>query len=274
MRTTGTISVRGRSRPGTDRGMGKATVAQITALLNRTLRVRSIRDASANGLQVKARGTGIISRVGFAVDGCLATFEKAHRAGCGFLVVHHGIRWKGQKDRELLKRREAWLRKHGMALYAVHLPLDLHEEYGNNIRLSRMLGLRQVQRFGRYHGVTIGWAGTLAKPAGLASVASVLNRALTTRCTVHRLGSERIRSLAIVSGGGGDMVLDAARGGIDCFLTGEIDLAAYNTARDYGVNLIAAGHYATETVGVKALMPLVEDAFGVETVFIDDPKRI
>jgi len=254
--------------------MKKATVKNIGDFLNRVLRVRQIKDASANGLQVRSRNKGTIGTVGFAVDACIPTFEKAEALGVGLLVVHHGITWRPQKDKVLAERRKAYLGKHHMALYAAHLPLDLHGEYGNNVRLARVLDLRRIRKFGRYHGITIGWAGALAKATSLESVAGTLNGTLKTRCAIHRFGKERIRTIGIVSGGGGDMVADAASRKIDCFLTGEIDLASYNTAREYGVSLIAAGHYATETVGVKALMPLVAETFGVETVFIDDPKRV
>ncbi len=254
--------------------MKKATVKNISVFLNRTLRVRQIKDASVNGLQVRSRTSAEITTVGFAVDACIPTFEKARRRGIDLLVVHHGIRCRPQKDRALAERRTAFLRKSNMALYAVHLPLDLHAEYGNNSGLARILGLRRVRKFGRYHGVTIGWSGTLAKAASPASIAKELNRKLGTRSSVHGFGKERIRTIGIVSGGGGSMVSDAAAHRIDCFLTGEIDLASYNAAREYGVSLIAAGHYATETVGVKALMPLIAKTFGVETVFIEDRKKL
>ncbi len=161
-----------------------------------------------------------------------------------------------------------------MALYAAHLPLDLHAEYGNNMRLARLLGLRRLRKFGRYHGITIGWSGVLAGATGISSVAAALNRKLGTRCVVHGFGKKRIRTIGIVSGGGGGMVIDAADRKIDCFLTGEIDLASYNAARELGVGLIAAGHYATETVGVKALMALIAKTFGVKTVFIEDRKPL
>jgi putative NIF3 family GTP cyclohydrolase 1 type 2 len=101
-----------------------------------------------------------------------------------------------------------------------------------------------------------------------------LNKNLRTTCRVFPFGNKRIRSLGIISGGGGSILKEAVQGQLDCFLVGEIDLAVYNTARDHGMNIIAAGHYATETVGVKALMPLVAEAFGVKTVFIDDAKDL
>ena len=252
----------------------KATAANIAGMLNRTLRVSKIRDSSVNGLQVRQRAGGEIARVGFAVDACLSTFEEARDRGVGLLIVHHGIKWRPQKDRELADRRIAFLKKHNMALYAVHLPLDLHEEYGNNIQLCKMLGVRNPRRFGRYHGIRIGYAGTFGAPRRLSELATRLRRGLGSECRVYAFGKDRVRSIGIVSGGGGSMLKDAREEKLDSFLVGEIDLAVYNAAREFGMNLIVAGHYATETVGVRALMRPVAEAFGVETLFIDDPKDL
>ncbi len=254
--------------------MKKATIANIVGFLNATLRVRTIRDASMNGLQVRPRADGEIGRVGFAVDACLSTFEKANRLDIDLLVVHHGIKWRPQKDRELEHRRAAYLVRHNMALYAAHLPLDLHAEYGNNIQLCRLLAVQDPRRFGRYHGIKIGYAGTLTRETTLDTVAEKLKKRLRSSCRVHRFGKDRIRSIGIVSGGGGSILKEACESMLDCFLVGEIDLAVYNAAREYGMNLIVAGHYATETVGVQALIPLIRDAFGVDTVFVADAKDL
>jgi len=250
------------------------TLAHIAGFLNTTLRVRRIKDSAVNGLQVRSRRGGLIQRVGFAVDACLSTFEKASGLDVDLLVVHHGIKWRPQKDRELERRRTAYLKKHDMALYAAHLPLDLHEEYGNNMQLCRLLDVRDPRKFGRYHGVRIGYAGTFSKAMALDDVVEKLKEQLGSSCGIHRFGKDRVRSIGIVSGGGGSMLKDACESKLDCFLVGEIDLAVYNAAREYGMNLIVAGHYATETVGVKALMPLIRDAFGVDTVFVADAKDL
>jgi dinuclear metal center YbgI/SA1388 family protein len=254
--------------------MKKATITNIAGFLNSVLRVGKIGDASINGLQVRSRNRGEIAKVGFAVDACLSTFRKADALGVDLLVAHHGIKWRPQKDRDLEVMRASFLKKRNMALYAAHLPLDLHEEYGNNIRLCRLLGVQAPRKFGRYHGVKIGYAGSTGQAISLDRAASLLNRKLNARCRVHRFGKDRVRTIGIISGGGGGMLKEAVRERLDCFLVGEIDLAVHNAAKEYGMNLIVAGHYATETVGVRALMPLVEGAFGVKTAFIDDPKNM
>lgn len=252
--------------------MQPATIRNVAGFLNKTLRVKKIKDASVNGLQVRSRNAGAIRSVGFAVDACISTFEKAKKSGVELLVVHHGIRWRPHKDRDLETSRAEYLKRNNIALYATHLPLDLHEDYGNNIQLSRLLCVQRPWKFGRYHGIKIGYAGSFKKAISLDAAAAVLNEKLNTDCRVLRFGKDRVRTIGIVSGGGGDMLKEACRLELDCFLVGEIDLAVYNAAKDYRMNCIIAGHYATETVGVRALMPLVRDVFGVETVFIHDPK--
>jgi dinuclear metal center YbgI/SA1388 family protein len=252
--------------------MKKATPANIAGFLNRTLQVNRIKDSSINGLQVRSRTMGAVRKVGFAVDACLSTFEKAKKLKVDLLVVHHGIKWRPQKDRDLAQQRAAYLEKNRMALYAAHLPLDLHGSYGNNMQLSRMLDLQNLRKFGRYHGIKIGYAGTFKRPITVNAIMAVLNKQLNTTCRVFQFGNDRIRSIGIISGGGGSILPEACREQLDCFLVGEIDLAVYNAAKEYRMNLIVAGHYATETVGVRSLMPLVRETFGVETVFVDDPK--
>ncbi|HUI45891.1 MAG TPA: Nif3-like dinuclear metal center hexameric protein [Nitrospirota bacterium] len=254
--------------------MPKATIKNIAGFLNKTLRVGKIKDASKNGLQVRSPKNGEIGAVGFAVDACIATFEKARKLGVDLLVVHHGIKWVPQKDRELAALREACLKENNMALYAAHLPLDLHEEYGNNMQLARLLGLGRLNKFGRYHGIKIGYAGTFGSAVKLADVAAQIGKQLRSTCLVFPFGKERIRSIGIVSGGGGSILPDAVREKLDCFLVGEADLALFNAAKDQRMNVIAAGHYATETVGVKALASLINKVFGVKTVFIEDTKDL
>ncbi len=254
--------------------MKKATIRNISNFLNRTLRVKKIKDASVNGLQVNSGRTGEIGTVGFAVDACFSTFRQAEKCGVDLLVVHHGIKWKPQKDRSLAQQRERFLKKHAIALYAAHLPLDLHQEYGNNIQLARALELHDLKKFGRYHGIKIGYSGVFPSATNPRKIADKIGKQLRSSVRVFPFGNNRIRSVGIISGGGGSILSDAVREGLDCFLVGEADLAAYNAAKDQRMNLIAAGHYATETVGVKALMPLIKEVFAVHTVFISDVKYL
>ncbi len=260
-------------RKKSDRDVRTVKEQDIAGFLNRLLNVRSIDDASRNGLQVRTGNKKIVN-VGFAVDACLSTFRRAQKKNVDLLVVHHGIKWTPRKDPVSLLRREAFLKQHGIALYAVHLPLDLHRLYGNNSELCRMVGLNHIRVFGNYHGRKIGFKGDFNRSTSPREVARLLDRELNTHCRVFPFGPARMKTLGVVSGGGGSMLPQAVREGLDGFLVGEIDLAVYNSARESSVNLIVAGHYATETTGVKALMPLVADTFKVKTMFIDDRKEL
>jgi len=245
----------------------------ITRFLNKTLRTRSIRDASRNGLQVKTPKK--IRKIGFAVDACLSTFQKAKKLNVDLLIVHHGIYWKGQKDNTgVLKKRVQFLKKNKMGLYASHLPLDLHETYGNNIELARLLGLANIRKFGNYHGIAIGYQGRLSTSSTLRILAKKLDNKIGSKSILLAFGKKKIRTIGIVSGGGSSALSESYQKKLDCFITGEAPHQVYHEAKDRGQNVILAGHYETETVGVKALMPLLRKKFGIQTVFISNPTLI
>jgi dinuclear metal center YbgI/SA1388 family protein len=242
----------------------------IVRFLNAELRIKNIPDASRNGLQVRVPKE--IRKVGFAVDASLTTFEKAARAGCDLVIVHHGIKWKGLRDRTgLQKRRIAFLKRQRINLYAAHLPLDVHPVYGNNAELARLLGLTRIEKFGKYKGRALGYKGRLPAPRTVGWVASTLKRRIKADCKVLRFGRPGVRTIGIVSGGGSDAIVDAYKERIECFVTGEAPHHIYHEAKDLKKNVIVAGHYATETTGVKALMPFLRGRFGVNVHFIDVP---
>lgn len=240
----------------------------IIGFLNKELCIRKIKDSSRNGLQVKYLSE--VKKIGFAVDGCLSTFEKAKKSKVDLLIVHHGIKWIPQKYKEIAKKRESFLRKNKISLYAVHLPLDAHSRYGNNIGLAKILNLEKPVKFAKYHSSEIGYKGKFKKPKSILQVAAILNKALPTKSKIFSLGKKKIKSIGIVSGGGGDAIEDSVKSKVDCLVLGEMPLGAYHRARDFRLSIITAGHYATETVGVKALMPLLKEKFNVKTVFIEN----
>lgn len=247
-----------------------ASLNSIVRFLNSELKIRNIPDISRNGLQVRVPKD--VRKVGFAVDASLTTFEKAAKAGCDLVIVHHGIKWKGLRDKTGIQRKRiAFLKRRRINLYAAHLPLDLHAEYGNNIELARLLSLTRIEKFGRYKGRALGFKGRLLAPKTVGWVASTLKRRIKAECKILRFGKPLVRTVGIVSGGGSDAIVDACEQRIDCFITGEAPHHIYHEAKDLRRNVIIAGHYATETVGVKALMPLLKVRFGVNVQFIDVP---
>ena len=235
------------------------------------LRVGEIEDESQNGLQVE--GPDEIKRVAFAVDACLASFEQAVAEGAQLLVVHHGLFWS--EPQRLIGphfERVKTLIEGRCGLYAVHLPLDAHRQVGNNAEMARLLELRDTRPFGTYHGLDIGVAGVLEPPLDLPALIGRLIDALGTppvRVLDH--GPDEVRTVGCVSGGAASMMDQAAHEGLDAYITGETSHAFFHQAAELGLNVFFAGHYATETLGVKALARHLEDRFALDTVFMRIP---
>ncbi len=243
---------------------------ELVKFLDKELKTKKIPDISVNGLQVKIKNKQEIKKVGFAVDACLSTFEKAKKEKVDLLIVHHGIKWKPQKYIRVQKRRKTWLKKNKINLYAVHAPLDKNEKYGHNIGLSRLLGLKDLKRFGKFNRTYYGFAGKLKSPLEIKEISKIIEKRLKTKCRVFIFNNKKIFSMGIVSGSSGVAIEEAAKKKLDCFLLGEIRLGQLRQAQDLKLNLIVAGHYATETPGLILLKKLIENKFPIKTVFIDD----
>jgi dinuclear metal center YbgI/SA1388 family protein len=259
------------------RGMG-APLTDIIAELDRLLEPGRFEDYCPNGLQVPGREE--VATVVTGVSAHLELFERAAAEGADLLLVHHGTFWNSE-PRALdvaRKRRLKTLFNADMGLAAYHLPLDAHPELGNNALLARALGARSLDPFAEHHGQAIGFVGTLGEDGedGLAA-AELFGRvsAVTERePLVFDSGPANVRRVAIVSGAGADYLEDAVTAGAQAFLTGEPAERVMAQAREAGVHFIAAGHYATETLGVKALGAHLAEAFGVRHLFLDVPNPV
>lgn len=248
------------------------SAATIARFLNKELQTRKIPDHSRNGLQVKCKKE--VKKVGLAVDASLETFAKAKKAGCQMLIVHHGLFWKKQKDpNNVRKIRVNFLKKNKISLYASHLPLDRHKKYGNNIQLCKILDIQKPKLFGRYKGAVVGYIGNI-KPTSQSSILRKLNKTLKTKSYSRNFAKKKIRKVAVVSGGGDFAIDEAIKKKAELFITGEFPHELYHTAKEKKLSIIASGHYATETLGVKALMPVLKERFGVNTVFLDTPTQL
>jgi len=243
---------------------------ELVAYLDRYLRVAAIPDSSPNGLQVQ--GAERVRRIAYGVDASLATFTAATKARAGFLIVHHGLWWgRHEPIVGVMHGRVQALIQDNLSLYAAHLPLDCHPEVGNNAELARLLSLKVTGTFGDYKGVEIGVIATTRRPLHMAAFAGKIESALSTRANVHAFGAAQVRRVAIVSGSGAMLAEAAARAGCDTLLTGESSHAAMHPARESHINLIFAGHYATETVGLQALDRHLQRRFGLPGVFLPAP---
>jgi putative NIF3 family GTP cyclohydrolase 1 type 2 len=161
-----------------------------------------------------------------------------------------------------------------MALYACHLPLDRQPEIGNNAVLARLMGLKDIKGFGEYHGVEIGLMGLLDPPLGLDEI---LHRILPDGSRPRTLipgRKDRIASVAVVSGGAAMEALRALDQGIDLYVTGESSHSIYHAVQEGGMSFLAAGHYATEVWGVKAVAERLSRETGIKTLFVDLPTGL
>jgi dinuclear metal center YbgI/SA1388 family protein len=247
---------------------------ELIAYLDNYLRIKEIEDSSRNGLQVE--GPDEVTKVAFATDACQATFEQAVAIGVQLLVVHHGLFWS-EPARLVgpLFRRVRTLIEGDCGLYAAHLPLDLHPEVGNNAELARLLELRDTHTFGKYHGSEVGVGGTLDPPVPLDALVERLAQATgepPLRVLAH--GPEEASQVGCISGGAAFLVDQVADAGFDTFITGEASHSHFHYAAEWGLNVIYGGHYATETLGVKALARHLAEKFSLETTFLAVPTGL
>lgn len=227
---------------------------------------------ACNGLQVA--NSGRIRRIASAVDATERTMRAAVEAGADLLVVHHGLGWQPLLPLTGANYRKVKLALEGdLAVYSAHLPLDAHPKIGNNALLARALGLKRQRAGFVEKGVPIGRIGETS--LSRTQLAARLTRVLGKDPLVIDGGPTRPKRVGVVTGGAGTRVADAAREGIDTFITGEGSHWTDGVARDLGINLIYGGHYLTETFGVRALADLLAARFRLgKAVHLDFPTGL
>ena len=246
----------------------------IVAHLDSLLRVKEVPDddRALNGLQVDG-GQAAVGQVAVAVDACYASIDAAAGLGADLLIVHHGLFWGGLEPiTGRHGRRVRRLLDAGLSLYSAHNPLDLHPELGNNTVLARDLDLSALEPFGMWRGVHVGCGGSVTTTR--ADLAQRLQGLLGVEPHVIATGPDQVRRVAVVTGAGSSTLAEARDGGYDTLITGEAPHHAYLDAEEWGLNLILAGHYATETVGVQALGRHLEGQFGLPWQFLDHPTGL
>lgn len=251
-----------------------ADLREIVEYLDELLDVDAIPDApgARNGLQVDARSP--VEKVCAAVDATQATIDAAARDGAQLLLVHHGLFWGdplpvvGRTYRRLKALFDA-----DLAVYSAHLPLDVHPELGNNVLLARALGLEREGRFGEWAGLE-GVGVWCAADLSLDALRDRVREACGVEPRVIPGGPSHVRRVGIVTGGAGSMIAAAHEAGLDTLVTGEGAHHTFHDAVELGVNVFYAGHYATETLGVKALAERLADRFELDWDFVDRPTGL
>jgi len=250
-------------------------LAELVEYLDELLEIKlwEAADSSLNGLQIE--GADKISSVAFAVDGCEQTFEMCRETGAQMLIVHHGLFWgKPLPVTGIHRRRVKLLLDAGVSLYAVHLPLDFHPLLGHTVCIARRLGLEIKGPLKKEKNLT---AGTLARskpPVARQEFVERVDSLLSTKSLVLPFGSDRVENLGIVSGHGSKLLDEDLCKSIDTFLTGQTNHTLYHHAKEYGLNVIFAGHYATELPGLKALAGHLAERFGLQTALLEVPTGL
>jgi dinuclear metal center YbgI/SA1388 family protein len=242
---------------------------EILAFADALLEVERFPEYGRPGLQVL--GADEVTRIACGVSSSLELFERAAAAGAELVLVHHGLFWRNEPlvvDRRLRGRLQA-LFGANLTLAAYHLALDAHPELGNNALLAKHLGAARDDAFAE-----IGASARLAEPVGIDTLAARLRDATGRDPLVFPHGPERIERIAVVTGGGGTLLIQAAHEGYDALVTGEPEEPALHTARELGIHFLAGGHYATETFAVQALAARLADAFGLAWEFVDLPNPV
>jgi dinuclear metal center YbgI/SA1388 family protein len=242
---------------------------EILAFASELLDLEAYPDYGPMGLQVA--GAREVGRIACGVSASLQLFERAAASGAKMLLVHHGLLW--DRDSRVIddavRRRLQALFDADITLAAYHLALDAHPEVGNNALLARELGIEPAEHFAE-----IGFGGPLAEPVSVDQFAARVQEKLGSEPVVFAHGPDPVERAAVVTGGAARHLADAAREGYDLFLTGEPAEPSLHTARELGIHFVAAGHYATERIGVQALAKRLAEQFDLEWEFIDLPNPV
>ena len=230
-------------------------------------------DVSLNGVQVE--NTADITCIAFAVDACMEVFRKAKAAGAQMVFVHHGLFWGHEHTvTGSHYQRLKFLMDNNIALYAAHLPLDIHPELGNNVALAAEAGLTDLKPFGKFRGIDVGVKGTFPEPVTTEQVLSRLGYDRAEMLACMDFGKEKNLTGAVITGGGEHDVSDAIDEDVDLYITGDAAHVVYHTCLENKINMISAGHYRTEVYGVKNMAKKVSEELALKTVFIDVPTGL
>ena len=229
------------------------------------------KDYCPNGLQVEGRAE--VCRIATGVTASQQVLDAAIAWGADAVLVHHGYFWRNEDVAitGIKKRRIACLLRNDVSLLAYHLPLDAHHELGNNARLGKLLGLAELGRFGEQN---IACIGELVSSQALAQFAAWVGGRLQRVPQIIGDETRNIRKVAWCSGGAQGYFEAAIAQGVDAYISGEVSEQSFHLAQESGVAFIAAGHHATERLGIQALGEHLSARFGLEHRFFDQDNPI
>ena len=241
---------------------------ELLTYLNGYLRVDEFKDDCPNGLQFE--GNDEVRKIVLSVSASVELFEAAVKQNADTIIVHHGIIW--YFDRPVYKggyrERIRLLLENNLNLFGFHLPLDAHEEVGNNAQLCRKLNVNNMRPFGDIKGQYIGMKGEIAKIEKTVFFEQV-HTLVSREPLIFDYGPDKIEKIGVISGGAQKYLNLAIADGLDVYLTGEVSEHIMHNAKEEHIHYISAGHYATEKFGIIALGEHLKQKFDVEITFVD-----
>ena len=252
-----------------------AQLHSIIEYLDSLLEPQSFNDVALNGLQLESSAKDV-RKVAVAVDSGTSVIKAAIAQEAQLLIVHHGLFWGSvQALTGSFGKKIDQLFSGDCSLYAAHLPLDAHREVGNAFELGRFLSLDLLESFFEYRGTRIGARGKLAKARSIDYfIERTKEMPGAKQPLVLPFGPQQIKTVGILTGSGSSAIMEAAGAKLDLLVTGEPKQEAYHLAQELKLNVLFAGHYATETFGVRALGQRLKKDFDIDYVFIDEPTGI
>ncbi len=240
----------------------------VVDFLDKEIQIESVSDRCQNGLQIQ--GKKDVNKIALSVDMSLNTIREAIKRQCDLIISHHALIWDPQKVlKGLLSRKIRILMKNDLSVYTAHLPLDVHKKYSHSKLMADELGLYGTNRLGKSEGEYYGFSGNIRKKMSLEEVKKMIDTKLNAKSRIYAYGTKEISSIGIVSGGGGFAVEEAAEKGMDCFITGEMKHSDLLAAKDLKLNVVLAGHYETEKLGMIKLSHSITKKFKIQCVFVE-----
>lgn len=249
-----------------------AKLSEINQYLDQVLKHSEISDYSGAQNGIHLENSGSVQQLIAAVDANVLTLNTASQTPSSLLIVHHGLAWNGLcpltggKYRMIKSAIES-----DLAVYSTHLPLDAHPEYGNNALLTRTLGFEQSTPFLEIKGTL------LSQLVEMSMNRDELTQRLKTAIGSAQLipaGPQETKRILISSGSGNSLLNECAGKNIDTIVTGEVSHDVFSQAYEAGTNIILGGHYATETLGVKAITQHLSEKYDLPWKFIDEPSGL
>lgn len=249
-------------------------LSQLEAELTSLLRPEQFKDYCPNGLQVEGRT--IISKLVTGVTASQALLDAAIAASADAILVHHGYFWQGENSclKGAKKNRIKTLLDHDVSLFAYHLPLDVHQEFGNNVQLGQRLGIDITGDLKKQNNHPLVFSGVFAKPISAADFAVRIQSALGREALIVEGRNDEIKTIAWCTGAAQNYIDIAIDAGVDAYLTGEVSEQTIHSAREGGIHFFSAGHHATERYGVLAVGDYLSKKLNIEHEFIDIPNPV